>query len=90
MENPFEIILDRLNRIEMILTEISKCATIQKPENTELMLSVPEAAKYFGVSKGSIYRWVMNGNIPKIKFGNKLYFRKDMLQQVLKSNTRKD
>lgn len=84
MTNPFEIIDTRLARIETLLAELHKTqATKPKtPEKTDY-LSVTEAARFLGVSNGSIYRYVMTGILPKRKFGNKLYFPKTMLEQLI-------
>jgi len=46
-------------------------------------LSVDEAAQFLKVSQGSIYRYVFNGVLPKRKFGNKLYFPKSLLIDLI-------
>ncbi|MDP2235015.1 MAG: helix-turn-helix domain-containing protein [Bacteroidales bacterium] len=88
MENPFEIILDKLSRIEMILVESQRNRTeALKSDNRAKQMTVEEAAEFLRVSKGSIYRYVMTGVLPKRKFGNKLYFKREALENLIeKSN----
>lgn len=82
-QNPFISISKRLDKIEMLLSDMhkqpSKSTTNKKPE----YLSVQETANFLGLSQGSIYRHVMNGVLPKRKFGNKLYFAKCELESLL-------
>jgi len=82
--NPFSSISQRLDKIEMLLTDMHKqqppkSTTNKKPE----YLSVQETANFLGLSQGSIYRHVMNGVLPKRKFGNKLYFAKSELESLI-------
>jgi len=51
MENPFEIILDRLNRIEQQLKDL-KISTIQEvvPQPVKQWMNVPETAEYLSIS----------------------------------------
>lgn len=82
-QNPFISISQRLDKIEMLLSDMhkqpAKSTTNKKPE----YLSVQETANFLGLSQGSIYRHVMNGVLPKRKFGNKLYFAQSELESLL-------
>lgn len=91
MENPFEIVLDKLSRIEMLLEDIHRNQVkAPKSDSRAEYLTVNEAADFLRVSTGSIYRYVMTGVLPKIKFGNKLYFDKDMLNSLLEKSINKN
>lgn len=84
IENPFELILNKLNRVEMILADLQKQQPAkQSTVNRSEYLTVEEAANFLSVSPGSIYRYVMTGVLPKRKFGNKLYFSKETLQNLI-------
>lgn len=89
MDNPFEAILEKLNRIELILAELMANRNAGKepvPHNDEWM-TAEGAAIFLHVSTGSIYRYVMIGTLPKTKFGNKLYFKREQLEKLIeKSN----
>jgi len=51
------------------------------------MLTTEEAAKYLGLSKGYLYKLTMQKKITYYKpFGNKNYFRREDLDQVIKNN----
>ncbi len=84
-ENPFEVLADQLFEIKSILDEIQKqqSGTRPIPETNTDYISVTEAAQFLGVSKGSIYRYVMTGTLQKKKFGNKLYFSKQSLTNLI-------
>ena len=50
MENPFEIIMQRLDRIEILINEIKKDS---KEENE--LLNIEEVAKFLKISKSTVY-----------------------------------
>lgn len=85
MTNPFEILSVQLERIETMLVDLHKQHQAKKTTSTEQpqYLTVTEAARFLGVSNGTIYRHVMTGALPKRKFGNKLYFPKSVLEGLL-------
>ena len=37
--------------------------------NEQLTLPVPEAARLAGVSPGSLYRWIRDGDFPAVRIG---------------------
>ncbi len=90
MENPFEIILERLNRIEQKLIEL-KITTIQEiaaPPPKEWM-NVPAAAEYLSVSSSQVYKLTSAMEIPHIKQGKLIYFRRDQIDEwMLKSRVK--
>ncbi|MBK9300584.1 MAG: hypothetical protein IPN14_08255 [Bacteroidetes bacterium] len=55
MENPFEIILDRLNRIEQQIKDI-KITTIQEvaPQPAKQLMNLPESAEHLSICKGYV------------------------------------
>lgn len=73
MENPFEIILERLDNIEKKLDELKKEKSIEV--NNELM-TIDELGTYINYQKTSIYGLVKKRKIPYIKASGKLHFRK--------------
>ena len=51
------------------------------------MLTTQEAAKYLGVTAGYLYKLTMKKKLPYYKpFGNKNYFRREDLDQIMKTN----
>jgi excisionase family DNA binding protein len=84
MENPFETIEIKLDKIIKLLGEI-----IPNKKELEIIsvdkevMDVNEVAKFLFISKSTLYQYVMNRKIPHFKLGKKLYFKKsDLLNWV--------
>ncbi|MCF4101039.1 helix-turn-helix domain-containing protein [Gillisia sp. M10.2A] len=80
MDNPFEIILSKLESIEKQLEELKKIKS--KKLNDELM-TIEEIADYINYQKSSIYGLVKKRKIPFIKASGKLHFRKSEIDNWL-------
>ena len=82
MENPFEIINQRLNRIEKLLE-----ANLESLCNTKITNSIPtlmtikDVANYLNLSIPTIYGYTAKKNIPHYKRGKKLYFDKNDIDE---------
>ncbi len=85
MENPFEIILEKLNSIEVQLNEIKEQ---QKQEFKDELMNIIELGKYINYQKTSIYGLVQKRKIPFIKASGKLHFRKNDIDQWLSNGRR--
>ncbi len=81
MENPFELILKRLDVIENLLRNIPQ-PVIQANSFTEV-LNLEQAAEYVSLSKSAIYKKTSERNIPHFKQGKKLYFKRSELDAWL-------
>ena len=83
MENPFELILDKLNNLENLLK------TLMQNDNGTVtiteVLNLNQAAEYVSLSKSAIYKKTSERNIPHFKKGKKLYFKKSELDHWLTS-----
>lgn len=83
MENPFELILDKLNNLENLLK------TLMQNDNGTVtiteVLNLNQAAEYVSLSKSAIYKKTSERNIPHFKKGKKLYFKKSELDLWLTS-----
>ncbi len=81
MENPFELIIDKLNNIESLLK------TVMKKDNGTVtiteVLNLNQAAEYVSLSKSAIYKKTSERNIPHFKQGKKLYFKRSELDNWL-------
>ncbi|MBS0424570.1 MAG: helix-turn-helix domain-containing protein [Proteobacteria bacterium] len=81
MENPFELIFDKLNNIENLLKAVMK-----KDNGTIVVTEVfnlKQAAEYVSLSKSAIYKKTSERNIPHFKQGKKLYFKRSELDTWL-------
>jgi hypothetical protein len=79
MENPFEVINDRLIRIESLLLEI-----INKPEENENKLhSVKSLALFSGVSEISVRNWIKEGKIQAKRIGGRILIDQSQFKKGL-------
>ena len=64
MENPFETILNRLERIEKLLLHLGGHV-----DETGIILNVKQAAQYTNLSTSRIYKYTTTREIPHYKIG---------------------
>lgn len=86
MENPFELILERLDRIERAIAQITIPA--EKQPVDELM-DLKEVAAYLKIATSSIYRLPHTNSIPHYKKAKKLIFKKSEIDKWLFATRRK-
>ncbi|WP_052958710.1 helix-turn-helix domain-containing protein [Maribacter thermophilus] len=83
MENPFEIINERLNRIEALLEKL----VLQQEGDIDKARSKPmtslELSTYLNLSVYTIYGLVHKRSLPFIKKGRRLYFEKKEIDKWL-------
>jgi excisionase family DNA binding protein len=79
MENPFEIILQKLEKIEKSIEELKNQNKESKIKVQEL-LSCVELAEYINLKVSTIYSLVHQKKIPYYKKG-KLYFNKSEIDK---------
>lgn len=88
MENPFEIINQRLARIETLLQNLSSNIGNKNSIGTyPEILDVKELAKYLNVSSSYIYKMTSSNQIPHSKKGKRLYFDKEKVTNWVLENT---
>lgn len=88
MENPFELILEKLDRIEKSIEELK---TQQGENRVEIkkMYSVTEIAQHLQLSVPTIYGLVHKRKIPFYKTGKKLYFMKSEIDNWITNSRSK-
>ncbi|MBK7885178.1 MAG: helix-turn-helix domain-containing protein [Chitinophagaceae bacterium] len=79
MENPFEIIIQKLNSIENLLKNIPKVKNEPIPAPVNEVLTFTEATKYINLSKSGLYKKTASRSIPHFKQSKKLYFKRSEL-----------
>lgn len=90
MENPFEIIIEKLNNIENLLLEITdKNTTGHSSSSSDELMNVKRVAEYLSISVSTIYRLTFTMEIPCTKRGKRLYFRKEEINKWLAEGRRK-
>jgi excisionase family DNA binding protein len=71
MENPFEIILKKLNSIEKAIEKLNT-----KSNSDDDFMNTEQVASFVGLSKATIYGLTHQHKIPFFKVGKRLYFKK--------------
>lgn len=85
MNNPFEIIEERLSKIEsLILSLKNESNHAKEKEQPEQLFTVQQAANFLNLSVPTIYSKVSRGELPVMKRGKKLHFSNTELMQYLR------
>ena len=89
MENPFDIIVQRLDSIEKLLNELSKNANNSKPQkDTDEIMTVEQLSDYLTIARQTIYEKCTKKEIPYFKAGKRLYFKKSVINDWINSGRR--
>jgi excisionase family DNA binding protein len=83
MENPFELILERLDRIEKAILNLNIGIPIAEVNHP---MDIKELSAYLNKSKSAIYTMTFSNKIPHYKSGKKLYFKKSEIDEWIFSN----
>jgi excisionase family DNA binding protein len=78
MENPFELIMNKLTEIEKLIKQKNGITV-----GTEEILNLEMASTYVGISKSTIYKYTSTKEIPHFKRGKRLFFKKVELDDWL-------
>lgn len=91
MENPFEIIIQRLDSIERLLIEIKTCPRIENVPtgNGNELMNVQQVAEYLSLTVQTIYGFVHKMKIPNFKRGKRLYFKRSEIDDWIGQSRRK-
>ena len=86
MENPFDLILNRLDSIESLLKEL-KSQPVKAADSTAFeIMNINQAAEYIGIAKSTMYKFTSCRMIPHFKQGKKIYFKKSELDEWITKN----
>ncbi len=80
MENPFEIILEKLNNIEKAIEKLNTQST-----SDDVFMNIEQVASFVGLSKATIYGLTHERCIPHFKTGKRLYFKKSEIVNWISS-----
>jgi excisionase family DNA binding protein len=78
-KNKDDILLEKfIENVKMLINEVLK---------QDVMFDMDKACKYLGLSKSTLYKLTMNGEIPHYKpTGKKIYFSKIEIDNWVKTN----
>jgi len=79
MENPFQELNERLDRIEDLLISVKEHKSSEPGGEEERLLNVREAARFLGDAVATLYGRTSKNEIPFYKRGKKVYFKKSEL-----------
>jgi hypothetical protein len=83
MENPFEIIINRLTNIENLLIEIQ--GKTKEVIIDEELIGRLEACELLKINSTTLWRWQKEGRINVYKFCKKSYYkRNELLDSIIK------
>jgi len=88
IQNPFEEIADRLQRIENCLLAMKKDAPVPPDPADEVPITISEAAALINLSVPTLYGLTHRRKIPSYRKGKRLYFLKSELLAWLKAGRR--
>lgn len=88
--NPFQLILDQLYSLERKIDEIILNKGVEKigPAEDDL-LTVQHATEYLRISPSALYQLTSRKEIPFMKRGKRLYFKKKELCQWVEEGSNK-
>jgi excisionase family DNA binding protein len=90
MNNPFEVIEERLSNIEnLILSLKNQTQQFTLTERQEQLLTIQEAAIFLNLTVPTIYSKVSKGELPFMKRGKRLHFSSTELMQYIKEGRKK-
>lgn len=89
MENPFEILEQRMIRLEEKLNTILNAINASKTITTDEYWNVEEAAEFLHLSKATMYAKVCKMELPSHKFGKRLFFKRADLERFIEKGRRK-
>jgi hypothetical protein len=81
MENPFELILERLERIEIAIEKLNSPAK----NESETLLSRKEACELLKINFTSLWKHTKSGKLKSYCIGNRVYYKKE---EIMRSITR--
>ena len=88
MENPFEIIIEKLNNIEMLLKQFKSINEFNGNllPNADEIMNLEQLSTYINQSKSTVYKYTANRMIPYYKSSKRLYFKKAEINTWLTKN----
>ncbi len=93
MENPFDLLSERLKRIEALLTEIKAEINLKAeqtpPTPSERLIGDKALAEYLGCTVQTVYRLKQKGQITYHRYGRKYYYKSDEIDASLKVSERR-
>ena len=83
MENPFEIILEKLNSIEKSIEKLN----VSSLNDPDTLLSAIATCELLKIKRTSLWKHTRAGKLTSYGFGNRIYYKKaEVLKNIIKIN----
>lgn len=82
--NPTELITELKNSLISELTE--KLSAQFQPKQPTEYLTRSEVCKLLKIDLSSLHRWRKEGKIPSYGLGNRVYFKRSEVEQIMENN----
>jgi excisionase family DNA binding protein len=80
MENPFEIILEKLNSIEKAIEKLNDSSN----NDSNTLLSADETCELLQIKRTTLWKWSKNGRLISYGLGNRVYYKKaEVLNSII-------
>jgi len=90
MNNPFEVLEEKLSNIENLILDLKHLPKqVKQSETPEKLLTVQEAAQFLNLTVPTIYSKVSKGELPVMKRSKRLYFSSVQLMEYIKEGRKK-
>jgi len=89
MENPFQILLDRLDQIEQRVIELQRLVEKKAATPPDELMTIQQVADYLKLTVNTLYGYTSKNKIPHIKKGKRIYFLKKDIDAWLLQSRRK-
>jgi excisionase family DNA binding protein len=88
MENPFELIMEKLNSIEKLVLQRNQPTSnvIRTEIKVHDIMNLAQVCEYISVSKSNIYKFTSSRTIPHFKTGKRIYFKRLEIDEWLTKN----
>ena len=90
LSNPFQLLYDKMISIERKIEALTdQKATTKEQQTEDELMTVETAADYLRMSRSNIYQLTSRFEIPFMKKGKRLYFKKEELRQWIEEGSYK-
>ena len=80
MENPFDLIMAKLDRVEKLLIDL---VNAKKPPEPDVFITRKEAAAILHITLPTLSKRILDGKVKGYRNGRRLLFKKDEVEAAM-------
>jgi hypothetical protein len=88
MNNPFEMIDERLNSIETLLKSLKDGLPSSSVIENEQPVTTKQLISFLGITEPTLIRWRIKKLIPHLKIGSRILYQKSAVLAALENKKR--